>query len=168
MQRIRAFWQSGIIGKIVLSIAGLFALLIICCVGISLISSPKQNTVTKPTTVEVAVASTDRPTLAPATNTPAPTATFVATAIPRGYVSQTLMGDAWPLKIGHGIVVCDGRAILLRAPDGQLYAVNGLARGQIPHLGWKDIREITLPDPHIAGLIMNVQPIVDVGLTLCK
>lgn len=90
------------------------------------------------------------------------------TSIPRGYVSRALLGDAWPLSIDEGTIVCDRTAILLRAPDGRLYAVNGTARGQIPKLGWIDVREITLPDPNIAGLIMNVQPIIDQGLGLCN
>lgn len=98
----------------------------------------------------------------------APTRPPDPTAIPRGYVSKALMGVKWPLSIDEGVIVCDRTAILLRAPDGHLYAVNGIARGQVGHLGWLDIRDITLPDPKIAGLIMNVQPLVDVGLTLCR
>lgn len=101
-------------------------------------------------------------------NDPTPPPSPAPTSVPRGYVSRALMGDAWPLSIDEGTIVCDRTAILLRAPDGRLYAVNGTARGQVPKLGWIDVREITLPDPNIAGLIMNVQPIIDQGLSLCN
>ena len=90
------------------------------------------------------------------------------TALPRGYVSKALLGDTWPLRIDEGTIVCDRTAILLRAPDGHLYAVNGTARSQVGHFGWRDIRDITLPDPSIKGLIMSVQPIIDQGLDMCR
>lgn len=105
------------------------------------------------------------------TASPDPTSTPASpslTPAPRGYVSKALLGDKWPLSIDEGTIVCDRTAILLRAPDGHLYAVNGIARAQVGHLGWLDIRAITLPDPKIQGLIMNVQPLVDVGLALCR
>jgi hypothetical protein len=86
------------------------------------------------------------------------------TAVPRGYVSHQLLGDAWPLTVEDGTIICNGTAILLRTNQG-LYAVNGIARGQGK---WKDIRSITKPDPKVDGLIMNVQPIIDRGLELCQ
>lgn len=97
--------------------------------------------------------------------TPPPPA---STSVPRGYVSRALMGATWPLSIDEGTIVCDRTAILLRAPDGHLYAVNGTARSQVPKFGWIDVRAITLPDPNITGLFMNVQPIIDQGLSLCN
>lgn len=117
-----------------------------------------------PEPIAVPATNTIEPTIAVPTNTPAP----IFTPVPRGYVSKALMGEKWPLSIDEGTIVCDRTAILLRAPDGHLYAVNGIARAQVGHFGWLDIRDITLPDPNIAGLIMNVQPLVDVGLTLCR
>lgn len=68
MERIRAFWRSGIVGKIVLSITGMFGLLIVCCVGIALLPSPARTPVAAAPTgtagVEV-VASTEAPTAQP-------------------------------------------------------------------------------------------------------
>lgn len=99
-----------------------------------------------------------------------PTRTPKATAMPEptkqqlSYVSHAEFGDAWPLEVEDGTIFCDGASILLRTNRG-LYAVNGTARGQ--HR-WKDIKDITRPDPHTAGLLMDVQPIVDRGLKYCS
>lgn len=86
MERIRAFWQSGVIGKVVLSIAGVFGLLIVCCVGIFLIPTPARTT-TAPTStarVEVAVSTalpTDPPPVVP-TVAPVPTEPPPDTPVP--------------------------------------------------------------------------------------
>lgn len=129
---------------------------VLICVAVFTI--PRSGGRRSQPTAAAAVVETD-PTLPPS---PAPT------GVPRGYVSKALMGATWPLSIDEGTIVCDRTAILLRAPDGHLYAVNGTARSQVPKFGWIDVRAITLPDPNIAGLIMNVQPIIDQGLVLCR
>lgn len=112
-----------------------------------------------------------RPTIPPEptpppepTDIPQPTSTPTPTAAPRGYVSHAMLGDAWPLTVEDGTIICSGAAILLRTNRG-LFAVNGTARGQHK---WKDIRDITRPDPNTSGLIMSVQPIIDRGLDYCK
>lgn len=93
------------------------------------------------------------------TAAPAPT-----TAPPLSVVTHAEMGDAWPLIVEDGTIICSGASILLRTNRG-LFAVNGTARGQHK---WKDIRDITKPDPNIAGLLMDVQPIIDRGLLVCR
>ena len=97
------------------------------------------------------------------TRTPKATAVIEPTKVSLRYVSHAEFGDAWPLTVEDGTIFCDGASILLRTNHG-LFAVNGTARGQ--HR-WKDIKDITKPDPHTAGLLMNVQPIVDRGLKNC-
>ncbi len=107
---------------------------------------------------------------APRTVTTRPTRAPKATAMPKpttqqlSYVSHAEMGDDWPLIVEDGTIICSGASILLRTNHG-LFAVNGTARGQHK---WKDIRDITKPDPNIAGLLMNVQPIIDRGLLVCR
>jgi uncharacterized protein DUF2511 len=114
-----------------------------------------RTVVTPQPTKEAAIVATPQPTIEP---TPAPT------AAPKGYVSHAEMGDAWPLTVEDGTIICSGTAILLRTNRG-LFAVNGAARAQRK---WKDIRDITKPDPQVSGLIMSVQPIIDRGLSVCR
>lgn len=149
-----------------LAFFGVVGLALVLCGGIALLNrnAPRLAAtalpvVVAPTLVEIDPTAVPAPTIAAA---PEPT------TIPRGYVSKVLMGTTWPLSIDEGVIVCDRTAILLRAPDDHLYAVNGTARGQIGKFGWLDIRDITLPDPNIKGLIMSVQPIIDQGLDLCR
>jgi hypothetical protein len=104
-----------------------------------------------------------RPTRAPsATRTPAPPE---PTAIPRGYIGQDTIGDAWPLTIPSGTIVCDRNAILLRAPDQQLYAVNGAALSQAQAKGWRDVHALAIDTGN--GTIKSLQPLLDLGLQLC-
>lgn len=138
---------------------GVFALIaaVLICAAVFTLgrSTPRR---TQPTAA--AIVETD-PTSPP--SPPAPT------SIPRGYVSRALMGDAWPLTIDEGTIVCDRTAILLRAPDGRLYAVNGTALGQMTAMGWRDIHDIDVPDPSGgSGVIISLQPLLDVGLDLCR
>lgn len=137
---------------------GIFVVIAAVLICVAVFTLGRSGTRRAQPTAAAAITETD---LTPSPS-PAPT------SIPRGYVSKALMGDKWPLSIDEGTIVCDRTAILLRVPDGHLYAVNGTARSQVPKFGWIDVREITLPDPNIAGLIMNVQPIIDQGLTLCN
>lgn len=100
---------------------------------------------------------------------PTPPSSPAPTSVPRGYVSRVLLGDAWPLSIDEGVIVCDRTAILLRAPDGRLYAVNGTALGQMGAKGWRDIHDIDVPDPSGgSGVIISLQPLLDVGLAMCR
>jgi len=112
-----------------------------------------------PTARPVVVVESD-PTSAPVAARP--------TAVPRGYIGQDTIGDAWPLTIPSGTIVCDRNAILLRAPDDRLYAVNGTALGQAKSKGWADIRDLSIPTPNDgAGTIKSLQPLLDLGLQLC-
>ena len=117
-----------------------------------------------PTTMPKPTA-TPKPTKVPrSTKVPVPAATPEPTQAPANYISHAELGDAWPLDVEDGTIICQGTSILLRTNRG-LFAVNGAARGQNK---WKDIRTITRPDPNNPGLIMNVQPIIDRGLIVCK
>jgi hypothetical protein len=90
MQGLRTFWQSGWIGKIVLTAAGLCGTMMLCCVGlvaIAMMAPSKPRTVTETAPIQVVavvptakptIAEIDEPTSAPTaapTETPAPTAT---------------------------------------------------------------------------------------------
>lgn len=108
MERLRAYWASGWMGKVVLGAAGLFGLLLLCCIVLvalvpsrsAVAPSPVPATTAQPAAaVQATVApaatqppaptevpkptATSAPTDTPApTNTPAPTATPEPTATP--------------------------------------------------------------------------------------
>lgn len=91
------------------------------------------------------------------------------TAIPPGYMSHALLGDKWPLTTEYGWIECDGTAIIFRSANGDYYAVNGTAQGQRKAKGWHDIHDIDVPTPNDgAGTIKSLQPLLDVGLKLCR
>ena len=104
------------------------------------------------------------PTAVRPTEVPVPTATPQPTREALNVVTHAALGDAWPLTVEEGTIICDGASILLRTNRG-LFAVNGTARGRKK---WHDIREITKPDPANPALLMDVQPIVDRGLKVCR
>lgn len=82
-----------------------------------------------------------------------------------GYLNQERFGDAWPLTVSEGRVECrPGRVIVFTAGD-TTYAVNGTARdaaGLPPiDLVWRD-------DPHIPGAKVNIAPVLNAGLAMCR
>jgi hypothetical protein len=108
---------------------------------------------------------TPRPTVSPTPRpsaVPVPTVPPAPTAVSHSYLIHAAMGDAWPLVVEKGTIICSGASILLRTDRG-LFAVNGTARAQNK---WKDIRDITKPDPK-TGSPMSVQVIIDNGLQAC-
>lgn len=133
-----------------------------CIVVVAIISAGRSTTTTtppRPTFTEVD--STKAPIVDAPTIAPEPT------AAPRGYLSEAMLGEKWPLTVSEGTIACSGTAILFQTSQG-LYAVNGTARGQREANGWKDIFDIAKPDPSIAGATFSLQPLLDVGLKLCS
>jgi uncharacterized protein DUF2511 len=176
MQRLRAFWQSGIVGKLVLIAAGACVGLFACCVfGLALGALAPRPTAQAPTPVAAAAqpttAETD-PTKAPAatevpaTATPRPTRTPKPTAGPeRGYIQRSDLGDKWPFTVESGTVRCLTGTRIVFVTGGLVYAVNGTARGSKQYL---DVATIWKDNPEIAGAKMDVGPIIALGLSLCK
>ena len=77
--------------------------------------------------------------------------------------------ELWPYTL-TGEVVClpqsrETQHLVLRASDGQLYAINGLARssGQ-----YQDINDFWKDDPTQPGLKINVDQVISRGLALCR
>lgn len=94
-------------------------------------------------------------------------------------VSKEMFGDKWPLSVPEGLVQCvrGTQAVTFRAPDASrpgnnsiTYAVNGRAKtlGKDPGLGWQPLEAIWLPNPSIPGARIDISPILDLGLSLCK
>jgi hypothetical protein len=72
MQRIRAFWQRGWVGKLVVGGTALIGGLLLCCVVLVIIGlrNPQPATGTQPSTTTIVIATA---TIAPSTPTPIPT-----------------------------------------------------------------------------------------------
>ena len=88
-------------------------------------------------------------------------------------VSQKEYGDKWPLTVSAGTLRCIGPAqsIVIDVPGKGTYAINGTAktiRKRNPSTGWKLIDDIWRPDPSNKGLKVNIGPLIDRGLALCR
>jgi hypothetical protein len=104
----------------------------------------------------------------------APTAVDVPSAVAKdpGLLISTTFGDEWPLTVPYAVVHCKeitvaGRILqvaTLDSPDGETYAANGTAKD---HGDYADIDPIWAPDPDMAGLRINISPIIDAALALC-
>ena len=77
-------------------------------------------------------------------------------------VSRQQLGDEWPFTVDDGIIQAEAGVSVTFKARGDVYAVNGLAKGQ----GFKDIEPIWADDPE-TGLKKNIGPIIDRGLALC-
>jgi hypothetical protein len=87
-----------------------------------------------------------------------------ATAAPAGFVSRTMLEDAWPLRVESGTLTClEGRLLVFVADTGKTYALNGMAVGT---KRWPQLREIALPTEE-PGVIKSLQPLLTRGLPLC-
>lgn len=99
------------------------------------------------------------------TATPEPTRTPKPTEVNPNYVSRKQFGDTWPLTVEEGHIRClSGQAVVFSA-GGYVYAVNGTAKGRDKY---RDIDEIWRDDPVYPGLKINIGPLLDYGLSLCK
>lgn len=82
-------------------------------------------------------------------------------------VSRETMKDEWPLTVSSGELGCERSAVTFRA-NGITYALNGPAMTQGKYLGWRDIREVWKDNPAIPGTKINIGPMIEKGLLLCK
>lgn len=112
--------------------------------------------------------------LAPGSSTPAaqpaqPVATLAPAATAIGQISKETLGAPWPFSVDSGVVQCNDQRHVLFVAGGQTYAINGTARGAIKAgAPYKDLDEIWLDNPDMAGAKISVQPVLDIGLSLCK
>ena len=82
-------------------------------------------------------------------------------------VSRDEVGAGWPLTVESGTLRCEGSerfgAIVFTDPDGNEYAVNGVAKGD----GFAPIDPVWRDDPELAGLKVPLGPLIERGLALC-
>lgn len=85
------------------------------------------------------------------------------------HMSRAELGAEWPLTVDEGTVSCEGIGERLGqvyfTAEGTTYAVNGLAQGASDG---PDIDQIWADDPEMDGLKINIGPIIDRGLDLCR
>ena len=94
-------------------------------------------------------------------NPATPAATPVPLTAQPGYISKTMLGDAWPLTLTAGRLTCgQAQAVIFSAEDGTSYAVNSPAKGQAAALKLQPIESILLPGA-------NPNALIDAGLKLC-
>ena len=86
-------------------------------------------------------------------------------------ITESEYGEKWPLTVAGGALSCKpvgSLGIVTFTANGKTYAVNGTAMGQAKKNGWKEIDEIWKPNPTIPGTKIDMEPILDKGLSLCK
>lgn len=103
-----------------------------------------------------------------ATKVPAPTE-IRETAVPRGYIARGMLSAEWPFTVDAGTLECetlagDAQSVTFVVGD-KTYAVNGIAKGTGQYL---PLEEIWADDPSIPGTKVNIGPIIDHGLALCR
>lgn len=89
-------------------------------------------------------------------------------------VSSSDMKEKWPLSVESGMLRCEPLPAMPKAQlvtftsNGKIYAVNGTASGHAKKNGWRQIDEIWKDNPEISGLKINIGPLIDRGLALCR
>jgi hypothetical protein len=89
-----------------------------------------------------------------------------------GLLISTTFRDKWPLKVPYVVAHCEGITVTGRhlqvatvdAPDGKTYAANGTAKD---HGSYLDIDPIWAANPDVAGLKIDMSPVLDAALALC-
>lgn len=81
-------------------------------------------------------------------------------------VSQSDLGDAWPLTVNSAELCNGGPGAVFVVADGKYYPVNGVAGGFLSGAGLQasDLREIWRDDPVLPGLKVSVGPLINMAL----
>ncbi len=83
-------------------------------------------------------------------------------------ISKTDFGDKWPLTVDEGEVKCVDNLFIVFEADGKTYAVNGAAKDAMGQRRYIDIIEIWKRDPQYPDIGMDIGPVLDTGVELCK
>jgi hypothetical protein len=87
-------------------------------------------------------------------------------------ITESEYGEKWPLSVQNGTLNCTPLgtlAIVTFTANGVTYAVNGTAKARAKQNGWREINEIWRDNPNPQhGPKINIGPIVEKGLSLCK
>lgn len=89
-------------------------------------------------------------------------------------LSQDQFKERWPLTVTSGTLGCEPVSGNLKvqlvtfSSGGKTYALNGIACGHAKKRGWLEVRPIWKDNPEIPGTKINIGPLIDRGLALCK
>ncbi len=86
-------------------------------------------------------------------------------------ITESEYGQKWPLTVAGGTLNCipiGNLGIVTFTSNGKTYAVNGTAMSRARQNGWREIDEIWKDNPSIPGTKINISPVLDKGLSLCK
>lgn len=85
------------------------------------------------------------------------------------------LGSKWPLTVTDVVLRCEPLAhptqklgIVTAVHQGTTYSVNGLADSRAASRGWRMIHPIWKANPEVPGTKMNIGPLIDYGLQLCR
>lgn len=79
-------------------------------------------------------------------------------------VTQSQFGDKWPFTVESGYVDCVQPSRAIFRANGEVYALNGLARSA----GYKPIDEIWRDDPTGVLPKINIGQMISLALAQCK
>ena len=90
-----------------------------------------------------------------------------------GLLVSTDYRDEWPLTVPYVVAHCEtiaagGRnlqVLTIDTPDGSTYAANGTAKD---HTNYPSLDPVWADNPDVDGLKIDISPIIDAGLMLCK
>ena len=90
-----------------------------------------------------------------------------------GLLVSTEFGEKWPLTVPYAVVHCEDitaggmnlQVVTLDTPDSARYAVNGTAKD---HTNYPSADAVWAADPEMAGLKIDISPVIDAGLALCR
>jgi hypothetical protein len=108
-------------------------------------------------------------------------------------ITKNEFGNEWPLSINSGVVKClpIGNGSVVFEAEGKTYAINGTAKGFAKKHNFYSIEDIWLDDPKFLEMAkeiakaeneplaevlksmgsptkINISPVIDSGLKLCK
>jgi hypothetical protein len=109
-------------------------------------------------------------TAAVTTTPPSESTTAAVTTTPPGYISEATWTDGeWPFTVSEGVLMCTNVGSIpwqvTFTANGVTYAVNGAAL--LAHL-YADMTVIMRDSPAIPGTKVNLRPVVQRGLALCR
>ena len=90
-----------------------------------------------------------------------------------GLLVSTDFGKKWPLTVPYAVVHCEDitaggmnlQVVTLDTPDGDTYAVNGTAKD---HTNYPSAEAVWAADPKVTDLKIDISPVIDAGLSLCR
>jgi Protein of unknown function (DUF2511)/PASTA domain len=90
-----------------------------------------------------------------------------------GLLVSTDFGEKWPLTVPYAVLHCKNitaggmklQVVTLDTPNSNTYAVNGTAKS---HTNYPSAEAVWAADPKVAGLRIDISPVIDAGLSLCR